>query len=461
MKSHSQQSHVFAPLLLTLVWLTTGSLPAQTFTLLKSFSALSDGWGPSAGLTLHDGMLYGVNGGGGQSNFGTIFKVGTNGTGFSVIHHFVGGSDGEYPVGRVVVSGNTLYGVMFRGGTNFNRCCQPGDGTIYRVNTDGSNYSILRLLNSTLGDGYKPGAGLVLSGNFLFGTTQQGGVSSRGTFDRGTVFKINTNGSGYQIIHAFSGYEDGEVPQTELTLIGSTLYGITSYSQFGGAGPVLFKLGLDGSGFTVVYTFPVTWSGAGGLTLVGDQFYGVGNLYQNGETRSSIYRVNTNGTGFQVIRQVAPGLSFSGVPIWTGNELIGPLSGSFSAFDQIVQVKTNGTGFQILRTFGAMESITNLFGEFALSGSTLYGVSLYGGQFDKGTVFSFDVRPRLAIAPTGGGVKLTWPSYAQDYQLEQSPTLTSPNWTNVVTAPSDDGTNRVITLPAPASTNAMFHQLRR
>ncbi|MEO7676632.1 MAG: choice-of-anchor tandem repeat GloVer-containing protein [Verrucomicrobiota bacterium] len=429
---------------------------------MRSFSAPFDGSFPSAGLTLSAGMLYGVNGGGGQSNFGTIFKVGTNGTGCSVIHHFVGGSDGEYPVGRVVVSGNTIYGVMYRGGTNN---VPEGGGTIYKVDTDGSNYSILRRLNSAINDGYKPASGMVLSGNFLYGTTTQGGVSSRGTSDRGTVFKINANGSGYQIIHAFSGYEDGLQPEAELTLIGNTLYGTAVFSQFGSSGPVLFKLGLDGSVFTVLYTFPVTLSvlggnGIGHLTLVGNQFYGVGRYYQNNANLSSVFKIHTNGTVFQIIRQLVSELGISGSLTWTGYELLAPLTADSGTFDQIFQVKTNGTGFQILKTFSPSEPNT-LVNVFALSGTTAYGVSLHGGQFNVGTVYSFDVSPKLDIASTGGGVKLTWPSYAQDYQLEQSLTLTSPSWTNVTDVPSDNGTNRTLTLPALISANAMFHRLRR
>ena len=433
------------------------STTAQTFTLLKSFSASSDGFNPGGGLTLSAGMLYGVNGGGGLSNRGTIFKLSTNGTGFNVIHHFVGGSDGEYPIGRVVVSGNTIYGVKYQGGIITGGDGSQGGGTIYRVNTDGSDYSILRRLDATAGDGIKPASGMVLSGGTLYGTTIGGGAS-----DRGTVFKINTNGSGYQNLHLFD-YVNGAQPEAELTLIGSTLYGTTAFTQLGTRSGPLFKIGLDGTGFTVLYTFPQTFSvlGAGRLTLVGNQFYGVGTSYQNNETLSSIYKINTNGSGFQIISQLPSGYRISGPLTWTGSELLGREAwGGSDIFERIFQIKTNGTGYHVLKTLDG-SGVTSSEGDFALSGTTVYGGALYRGEFNGGIVYSFDVRPRLAIAAVGGGVKISWPSYAQDYQLEQNPTLVFSGWTNVTTTPASDGTNWMITLPTLTTTNRMFHRLRR
>ena len=45
---------------------------------------------------------------------------------------------------------------------------------------------------TTNSDGYAPSGGLALSGNMLYGTTGGGG-----TLGGGTVFKVNTDGSGF------------------------------------------------------------------------------------------------------------------------------------------------------------------------------------------------------------------------------------------------------------------------
>jgi uncharacterized repeat protein (TIGR03803 family) len=67
---------------------------------------------------------------------------------------------------------------------------------------------------------------LVLSGNALYGTTRNGGNGN------GTVFSISTDGTGFTALHSFSGTSgslttnnDGAVPYAGLVLSGNTLYG--------------------------------------------------------------------------------------------------------------------------------------------------------------------------------------------------------------------------------------------
>lgn len=85
----------------------------------------------------------------------------------------------------------TLYGVSSNGGL-------AGAGAVFRVNSDGSHFAILHSFGAgfqfgavyTNADGYGPVAGLVLSNNVLYGTTEYGGVTGYGS-----IFKIGTDGS--------------------------------------------------------------------------------------------------------------------------------------------------------------------------------------------------------------------------------------------------------------------------
>jgi uncharacterized repeat protein (TIGR03803 family) len=308
-------------------------------------------------------------------------------------------------------------------------------------------------LDGTIGDGYAPSFGIVLSGSTLYGTTTQGG-----DFNGGVVFKINTNGTGYQNLHSFEAVTEGSQPQAELTLIGNTLFGTTAFGSDATLpnGGTLFKIGLDGTGFSVLYTFTnlfgVLNASLNRLTPVGNVLYGVGYDYHT--SRSSIYKINTNGSGFQIVSQLPPERKYSGVLTWTGFELLGAWSDSdFSS--GIFQVNTNGSGYHVLKTFGS-NTVVDLF----LAGTAVYGNAYNPDNFD-GTVFSLDVRPQLAIASAGATVQISWPSYAYNYQLEQNPTLSPTGWTNTTAVPADDGTNRMITLPAPTTANPMFHRLRR
>src|SRR4051812_33640858 len=52
---------------------------------------------------------------------------------------------------------------------------------------------------ATNSDGGNPRAGLILSGNTLYGTTQNGGNSGYGT-----VFAVNIDGTGFTNLHSFT-----------------------------------------------------------------------------------------------------------------------------------------------------------------------------------------------------------------------------------------------------------------
>ena len=107
----------------------------------------------------------------------TIFAINTDGSGFTTLHNFGGGSEGAVPGAGLILSGNTLYGTAQAGGSS-------GFGTVFNGNIDGSGFTALH--NFTVGaDGGYPRAGLILSGNTLYGTASAGG-----SLDNGTVFKL-------------------------------------------------------------------------------------------------------------------------------------------------------------------------------------------------------------------------------------------------------------------------------
>ena len=83
-------------------------------------------------------------------------------------------------------------------------------------------------------DGQYPRASLALNGSTLYGTTQFGGTTPPSVPDGwGTVFKLKMDGTGFGLLHSFSGVPgDGRFPFTSLTLDGARLYGTT---ESGGA----------------------------------------------------------------------------------------------------------------------------------------------------------------------------------------------------------------------------------
>src|SRR5882762_8184313 len=121
----------FLPSLLTgLLLLLTDQLTAQTVTRLYNFSGTpsiypytnNDGANPQAGLLLLDHTLFGAASGGGTAGNGALFRIDTDGTGFTNLHNFSDSglystnTDGYGPVSALVSSGNVLFGTANLGG---------------------------------------------------------------------------------------------------------------------------------------------------------------------------------------------------------------------------------------------------------------------------------------------------------------------------------------------------------
>jgi uncharacterized repeat protein (TIGR03803 family) len=262
------------------------------FTNLHTFTAASgayphltntDGVAPAGGLVLSGSLLYGTTQFGGSAGNGTVFAVNPNGTGFTNLYSFTAtssrypntNSDGANPQAGLLLSGSTLYGTASQGGSS-------GSGTVFKLNTDGTGFTNLHSLNYN--EGYSPQSGLILSGNRLYGTAVQGGSSDY----YGTVFAVNTDGTGFATLHNFAGYpSDGANPRGDLLLLGSTLYGTAGYGGSSRDGTV-FAVNTDSTGFTNLHNCVFDSDGSNplaGLILSGNTLYGTaynGGFYGNG-----------------------------------------------------------------------------------------------------------------------------------------------------------------------------------
>ena len=496
MKTYIKNLFLLPALIAGLGLIPAGRMTAQTFTNLHSFTATfspnftnGDGASPSGSLVFAGNTLYGTARYGGTNGDGSVFAVNTNGTGFTNLHSFTAlsgsnytNSDGAVPADGLILSGNTLYGTAKQGGTN-------GFGTVFKLNLDGTGFTNLHNFTAISGplytnsEGVRP-SGLVIAGNTLYGTAVVGGTNGNGT-----VFKLNTNGTGFTTLHNFAATSgpfpytnsDGSWPNAVI-VSGNTLYGTALNGGRSGSGTV-FAVNTDGTGFTNMHSFTATdptfstnSDGANpqaGLILSGNTLYGTavgGGSSGNG----MVFAVNTNGMGFTNLYSFKAG-GYDASNNYTNSDGAGPqtsliLSGNTlfgtayfgggSGNGTVFAVNTNGTDFTSLYSFSAASAAfpdNNSDGgapngSLVLSGNTLFGTAMGGGSSGNGTVFSLTLgsvsapAPTLTIFPSGATVIVTWPTNAAGFTLQSTTNLVSTTvWSNVSPAAVVVNTNNAVT----------------
>jgi uncharacterized repeat protein (TIGR03803 family) len=375
---------------------------AQTnYQRLKSFAVVdfSGAMPESAPIRGSDGALYGTTSGGG-SGFGTVYKLNTNGTGYAVLRSFSGnGGDGQNPYGGLVQgSDGALYGTTYEGGSS-------NLGSVFRLNTDGSAYTILKSFTGS--DGAGPQAGLVQGNDGgLYGTTTYGGTNGVGT-----VFKLNINGNDYTVLRHFSLTDsDGCVPRAGLVLgTDGVLYGTTYYGGTNNFGTV-FKLNGDGSGYSVLRSFTYS-SGDGAFpeaSLVqGMDGIMYGTTHDGGTSGvGTVFKLNTDGTGYAVLKSFAGDGNNpqAGLVQSSDGFLYGTASAGYSVFGSgtVYKLNTNGIGYAVLRSFFGTggDGQTPYAGLVQDSDGTLFGTTYSGGSSKKGTVFK--------LATNGANYSVLW-----------------------------------------------------
>jgi uncharacterized repeat protein (TIGR03803 family) len=493
---------------------------SPAFDTLYNFMATSgsdsnniDGAFPEAPLVLSGATLYGTAINGGSAGNGTIFSINTNGSDFTNFYNFSAGdtndsgyytnSDGVNPFAGLLLSSNTLFGTAASGGSG-------GTGTVFRVNTDGSDFTNLHSFTATSGspfytnsDGANPVAGLVLVGNTLYGTAQNGGAAGNGT-----VFRVNTDGSNFSLVHSFSqgandafgNYtnSDGAIPFAALILSGNTLFGTAEYGGSGASGAV-FSVNIDGSDFTNLYSFSGTaYDEILGLYLNSDGAFPISGLILSSNTlygtaqhggsagTGTVFGLETNDSVFTTLYNFSePNYNvtqgyytntdgfFPVTPlILSGSTLYGTAEyGGSGAVGTVFSLNTDGSDFTNLYNCSpgktnASNVYTNSGGALPvaaliLSGSTLYGTAAIGGSQGDGTVFALILPgpPSLAIVPSGHQVVISWPAAASTYVLQTATNLASGSWSDITSGITTAGAKNIFT--CTASNQAAFFRLQQ
>jgi uncharacterized repeat protein (TIGR03803 family) len=455
--------------------ITVTNSPNPAFRSLYSFSATTgtsstntDGSNPNGGLIILGNTLYGTTQHGGSKSAGTLFAIHSDGSLFTNLCNFSLSTGGIPPAG-VVSSGNTLFGTTYLGGT-------LQGGTIFSISATGGSYSNLLSynFNNVPNSGYEPQAGVVLTGNYLYGTTWYGG-----SVDHGTVSFVTTNGSNGGILHSFSNPSgpndnfnyDGLYPSSKLIFSSGLLYGTAEQGGNYGYGTV-FSINTNlPYTLTPLHYFtapdPITGTnldGANpfsGLVLSGNTLYGTtdgGGSTGNG----TVFAVNTDGTGFTNLYSFKGGSDGSaprcGLTMVSGT-LYGTTSGGgIYTNGTLFSIRANGSGYASLYSFTGGYDGSNPQSDLLLSSNVLYGAAYYGGTTGDGTLFSFVLPTQLNISLAGTNVLLTWAANNVAYTLQSTSKLqTGAVWSAV--SPLPVVLNGLNTVTNPVSSAPRFYRL--
>lgn len=333
-----------------------------------------------------NGVLYGTTEYGGLNGWGTIFKLNSDGTSYQILHEFSGGAaDGKWPYSSVIVDGSVLYGTASDGG-------EFGGGIIFKMNTDGSDFTVLHSFSCEDDDGCWSPSTLLQLGTVLYGMTPYGG-----TLNDGVLYKINTDGTGFALLHDFdrdSG--DGAEPYATLVTDGTWLYGMTTEGGSGNVGTI-FKIRPDGSDYTRLYHFA---SGTDdGRTPYGTLLVRDGILYglteaAGAQNKGVLFRLNTDGTDYSVMYHFAGGLDSGSWPTGSlttvGSTLYGlAQAGGVDDDGVLFSINIDGTDFSVHHSFAGVGDGLYPYGSLTLVNGTLFGATMAGGVANEGSLFAY------------------------------------------------------------------------
>jgi uncharacterized repeat protein (TIGR03803 family) len=330
-------------------------------TVLHAFTG-KDGETPGDLIFDAAGNLYGTTSNGGRAGEGTIFEI-TSSRRYKLLYSFCADltvcPDGTHPEALLMDSSGNLYGTAIGGGKTGGGCSSffQGCGVVYKLDTAGR----LSVLHAFAPGGGQGPSSLILHDNYLYGTTERGGITSGACGTTlpdtppgcGLVFKLSMSGV-ETVLHRFSGGgSDGELPAGIVFDSAGNLYGTTISGGnrcAGGIGNrcgIVFKIDASDKE-TVLYKFK------GGTT---DGWSPDGGLYLSTQT----------------------GLLYGTTS----------LGGSAVGFGYGTVFNINPIGQEsLVYRFSGTPDASEPFAGLIQFGGKFYGTTAFGGTHNRGTVFS-------------------------------------------------------------------------
>jgi uncharacterized repeat protein (TIGR03803 family) len=383
--------------------------PIVAFTFgCKGNAALRIGTCPNGGRP--DSLVQGANGnfygtaqvsqeGSSAPTGGAVFSLTPTGT-FKLLHTFSPGPSKNYPNGNLpglLTEGPDakLYGeTLFGGNGGCNGYC--GNGVLYRVNEDGTGFQIIHKYcsESNCTDGAAGGVLVAGTDGNLYATSYSGGANGYGT-----IFRVIPSTGAFEIVVNFDA-TTGADPSGLVVASDGTFYG----TSFGNKGAMLFHY-IEATG--TLQTFPAPFPTFNGLPSNGaimaqgtnGHFYGLYHIYaKSGE---GLFEVNPDGSNLTLFpfytTQTGAGDPLQMILASDGNFYVDNYNGK-SGYGSITKLSpSTGKALQTFAPFGANAAVGAYPAQIIqVKDGTFWGTTgQYGnvpsGFFADGTVFNLNL----------------------------------------------------------------------
>ena len=419
-----------------------------------------------------DGRLYGQTptggtAGGSVGGAGTVFALNKDGTEAAILHNFIADyspDDGSYPVGPLLqASDGFLYGTTPYGGSS----CSCG--VIFKVNTNGSGYALIQTFDASVSplNGFFPERKLVEGPDgWLYGGTSSGGANGDGV-----IFKVNKNGSGYTVLRSLSESANEGVSDLFLSADGM-LYGTSGFGGPDESG-ALFKISTNGTGFSVIRQF--TGSGGDGSDphlIEGNdgKLYGTVTIYN--ANIGTVFRLDKNGSNYTTLHTFTGTSTDGSYPNGIIEAANGALYGTTQAggsnnWGTIFKIEKDGSNYSTLYHFrttggGGHYSSASLV---QASDGNFYGNTVFGGDLGVGTIFRLSaatvVNPptiQFSIQP-GNVLQLSWPANFLGWCVQAQSNAPGIGLTSSWVTITNSAATNLWTLPINPSVGSVFLRL--
>ncbi len=341
-----------------------------------------------------DGKVYGCGASGGANGQGSIFRMDRDGSNFEQLKSCVV-SDGIFPYGGVIEGPDgRIYGCLSYGGDG-----NAGNGVVFAIQKDGSGYTKLKVFTNA-NEGKSPDCTPVFGGDGkLYGYCRQGGTNNLGT-----IFRLNPDGSGFAVIHHCTN-ATGASPSSLLPY-GSNFLGTMFHGGDNSVG-VFFSLSPSGSYNAVESFSSMKGSSPLGAPVLNAANEAVGTVMHGGMNGfGAIYRIGSTYQQLHAFTGSTEGAQPSGRLTLSSRDgfYYGTTRSGGTNFGGVFyRVRTDGTGFEVLRRFVTADGTEPQAGVLEVYPGVFLGTTWKGGGAnDLGAVFLYNsVAEPAKVIPKG------------------------------------------------------------